>query len=119
MRWQSASLEFGFLSPEDGSRDIFVRFPTTTESDLTTHQHYTGASDGATNRQRRSGSHVTPYALESRVEVRTRYERGHWAGGYEIAEIVQSGYHVRRPGSLDVLPSIFVPADVRHAGDLK
>ena len=52
--------------------------------------------------------------MRSRVDVRTRYERGQWAGGYEIAQVVELGYRIRRPGSLDTLPDIFVPADVRH-----
>ena len=51
------------------------------------------------------------------MEVRTRYQRGQWAGGYEIAEVVELGYRIRRPGSRDTLQDIFVPSDVRDAGD--
>ena len=53
------------------------------------------------------------HQVASRVDVRTRYERGQWAGGYEIAQVVELGYRIRRPGSLDTLPDVFVPADVR------
>ncbi|MHB8438093.1 MAG: hypothetical protein ACYDD4_02895 [Acidimicrobiales bacterium] len=60
---------------------------------------------------------IDEYKLASRVEVRTQYQRGQWAPGYEIAQVVDSGYHVRRLGSLEVLPEIFVPMDVRRAGE--
>jgi hypothetical protein len=47
------------------------------------------------------------------VEVRTRYLDGQWAHGYEIAEILPSGYRVRRRGTGEVLSEVFRAADVR------
>jgi CspA family cold shock protein len=118
MTWLSSTEEFGFVAPEDGGRDVFVRFPYRPESGRTAGDEGLGPlAQRATGREGQRGEGIDRYALKSSVEVRTRYQRGHWAGGYEIAGIVQSGYHVRRPGSLDVLPSIFVPADVRRSGD--
>jgi len=51
-----------------------------------------------------------------RVEVRTRYQPGQWAQGYEVAETLEGGYRVFRRGSQDVLPDVFGPADVRLDG---
>jgi len=120
LRWTNSTEEFGLWAPDDGSRSIFVRFSPRTRSDDTT------APSGS--RSPRGGEDVEgptampddgaeAHALASPVEVRTRYQLGHWAPGYEIAQVVDSGYHVRRPGSGDTLPEIFVPADVRRAGD--
>ena len=107
MRWRSSTQEFGFFAPDDGSREIFVLL----SSDTGSNPMQTDRSGGGPRDQ------AAPHALASSVEVRTQYQRGHWAGGYEIAGIVRTGYHVRRPGSLDVLPAVFIPADVRQAGD--
>jgi cold shock CspA family protein len=111
LKWTSPTREFGLLTPDDGSRDIFVRFSPAVAS--------TCASDG------RGGFAVNDaiaptqprHSLASRVEVRTRYQQGQWAGGYEIAQVVELGYRVRRPGSRDTLQDIFVPDDVRRASD--
>ena len=111
MKWTSTTREFGLVTPDDGSRDIFVRFESAIESTCT--------SDG------RGGFAVKDaiaptlprHQVASRVEVRTRYERGQWAGGYEIAQVVELGYRIRRPGSFDTLPDIFVPDDVRRVSD--
>jgi hypothetical protein len=51
------------------------------------------------------------------VEVRTRYQTGHWAHEYEIVDIVLGGYRVCRRGSRELLPNVFVPDDVRLDGD--
>ena len=50
------------------------------------------------------------------VEVRTRYQAGQWAHGYEVAEALEGGYRVLRRGSQEVLPDVFGPADVRLDG---
>ena len=50
------------------------------------------------------------------VEVRTRYQAGQWAHGYEVAETLEGGYRVLRRGSQEVLPDVFEPADVRLDG---
>jgi cold shock CspA family protein len=108
MTWTSTTGEFGLVTPDDGSRVAFVRFTSAVASSY--------SSDG------RGGFTVTDeipptqprHQVASKVEVRTRYQ-GQWASGYEIAQVVESGYKLRRPGALDTLPDIFVPADVRHA----
>lgn len=51
------------------------------------------------------------------VEVRTRYMRGQWAQGYEVAEVLPTGYRILRRGSQEVLPDVFSIADVRSYGD--
>ena len=51
------------------------------------------------------------------VAVRTRYLDGQWAQGYEIAEILPSGYRVRRRGSQEVLFDVFRDVDIRADGD--
>ena len=50
------------------------------------------------------------------VEVRTRYQAGQWAHGYEVAEALEGGYRVFRRGSQEVLPDVFGLADVRIDG---
>jgi hypothetical protein len=50
------------------------------------------------------------------VEVRTRYQAGQWAHGYEVAEVLEGGYRVSRRGSQEVLPDVFESADVRLRG---
>jgi cold shock CspA family protein len=111
MKWTSPTREFGLLTPDDGSRDIFVRFTSALASTCT--------PDGRGGFAVQDVAAPAPsrHQVASRVEVRTRYQSGQWAGGYEIAQVVELGYRIRRPGSLDTLPDIFVPADVRRAGD--
>ena len=111
MNWSSRSKEFGLVTPDSGGRDIFVRFSPAIASNY--------SSDG------QGGFAVTDeiaptqprHEVGSRVEVRTRYQEGQWAGGYEIAEVVELGYRVRCPGSRETHPAVFVPTDVRDAGD--
>ena len=111
MKWTSPTREFGLLTPHDGSRDIFVRFASAIASTCTRMDGEDLPSTMSSHQHRRD------HKVASTVEVRTRYERGQWAGGYEIAQVVELGYRIRRPGSLDTLPDIFEPADVRRAGD--
>jgi cold shock CspA family protein len=111
MKWTSPTREFGLLSPDIGSREVFVRFESAIASTCTSHGRGGFAVKDA----------IAPtqaqHQVASRVEVRTRYERGQWAGGYEIAQVVQLGYRVRRPGARDTLPDVFEPSDIRGAGD--
>ena len=111
MKWTSPTGEFGLLTPDDGSREMFVRFASAIASTCT--------SGGRGGFAAKEVVAPTPprHQVASSVEVRTRYLPGQWADGYEIAQVVELGYRIRRPGSLDTLPDIFVPADVRRAGD--
>ena len=111
MKWTSPTREFGLLTPDDGSRDVFVRFADAIASTCT--------PDGRGEFIVKDVVAPTPprRQVASSVEVRTRYLPGQWAGGYEIAQVVELGYRIRRPGSLDTIPDIFTPEDVRDAGD--
>ena len=111
MKWTSPTSEFGLLTPDDGNRDIFVRFAAAIASTCTPDEQGEFAVKDVVA--------PTPprHQLASSVEVRTRYLPGQWAGGYEIAQVVELGYRIRRPGSLDTIPDIFIPDDVRPTGD--
>jgi len=107
----STTGEFGLVSPDNGGRNVFVRFSSAIASPC--------ISDGLGGFPVRDAIAPTQprHQVASRVEVRTRYQRGQWAGGYEIAQVVELGYRIRRPGSRDTIQDIFVPSDVRDAGD--
>ncbi len=111
MKWTSPTREFGLLTPADGSRDIFVRFTSAIAAACTSDEMGGFAVKDVV------APTPPPHEVASSVEVRTRYKRGQWAGGYEIAEVVELGYRIRRPGSLDTLPGLFEAADVRRASD--
>jgi ferredoxin len=68
------------------------------------------------DRETCSGCGLTTTACFERFEVRTRFLAGQWAHGYEIAEALPDGYRIRRSGSQEVLPEVFVAADVRPEG---
>lgn len=118
MNWTSSSQEFGFFTPADGSRDVFVSFlfgigPRCVTTDHKDPSRVMGVAVPAGRRDEGVEEHL----LRARVEVRTRYQRDQWAPGYEIAQVVGSGYRIRRPGSPEVLAEVFMPTDVRRAGD--
>jgi hypothetical protein len=48
----------------------------------------------------------------TRVEVRRRFDQG-WARGFEVAEVVDRAYRIRRLSDGDVLPTEFTEDDVR------
>ncbi len=48
-----------------------------------------------------------------RVEVRSRFDQS-WARGFEIAEVVEGGYLVRRLSDGKVLPIAFSDDDLRR-----
>ena len=56
-------------------------------------------------------------SVGSFVEVRTRYLPGQWAQGYEVVEVLPSGYRILRRSSQDVLSEVFAIDDVRVASD--
>ena len=46
------------------------------------------------------------------VEVRNRFT-GAWSRGFELVEVVDGGYRIRRLSDGSVLPTLFLPEDVR------
>lgn len=46
------------------------------------------------------------------VEVRNRFTAA-WSRGFELVEIVDGGYKIRRLSDGSVLPTVFLPEDVR------
>src|SRR2546430_11486364 len=48
----------------------------------------------------------------SHVEVRNRFT-GAWSRGFELVEIVDGGYRIRRLSDDSVLPTVFLSEDVR------
>lgn len=48
----------------------------------------------------------------TRVEVRTGFDRS-WATGFEVAEVTEQGYRVRRRSDSQVLPVVIAAGDVR------
>lgn len=48
----------------------------------------------------------------SRVEVRRRFDSS-WARGFEVAEVVDEGYRIRRRSDGSVLPAEFSAEEVR------
>ena len=56
-----------------------------------------------------------PARLEAgtRVEVRTGFDRS-WATGFEVAEVTDDGYRVRRRSDGEILPVAIAADDVRR-----
>jgi hypothetical protein len=53
-----------------------------------------------------------PVATGDKVEVRRRLD-DHWARGFEILEVTDAGYRLRRLSDGVEIPATFPPADVR------
>ena len=51
-----------------------------------------------------------------RVEVHTKYNDA-WVPGFEIAEVVEGGYRVRRVSDGTLLPNLTAETDLRPASD--
>ena len=49
----------------------------------------------------------------TRVEVRRRYDQ-RWSKGFEVAEVLDEGYRVRRVSDRSVLPAEFSDDDIRE-----
>jgi hypothetical protein len=50
------------------------------------------------------------------VEVHTKFNDS-WVGGFEIAEVVDGGYRVRRASDGSLLPNLTSEADVRPTAE--
>lgn len=48
----------------------------------------------------------------TRVEVQSRFDRS-WGRGFEVAEVVDGGYRIRRLSDGSVLPAVFSDDEVR------
>ncbi len=48
-----------------------------------------------------------------RVEIRSRFDQ-HWARGFEVVDVTDGGYRVKRLSDNEVLPAEFAPDDVRR-----
>ena len=54
----------------------------------------------------------TAYPASTRVEVRTQFD-GSWSSGFEVAEVTEDGYRIRRVSDDSVLPTEFTASEVR------
>ncbi|MEL7207602.1 MAG: hypothetical protein AAGK32_05125 [Actinomycetota bacterium] len=52
------------------------------------------------------------YPASTHVEVRNNFD-GAWAKGFEVAEVTELGYRIRRSSDGAVLPAEFTPDQVR------
>jgi hypothetical protein len=48
----------------------------------------------------------------TRVEVQSRFDRA-WGRGFEVAEVVDGGYRIRRLSDGSILPIVFADDEVR------
>jgi hypothetical protein len=55
----------------------------------------------------------TPLAAGIKVDVRNRYQ-GTWVRGFEVAEVTDEGYRIRRLSDGSVLGELFSRDDVRR-----
>jgi hypothetical protein len=52
------------------------------------------------------------YPASTRVEVRNNFD-GSWSKGFEVAEVTERGYRIRRASDGSVLPTEFEATEVR------
>ena len=55
---------------------------------------------------------AAPVVVSSEVYVRSHY-LGTWSGGFEVAEVLDDGYRIRRTSDGHVFPEVFPFDDVR------
>ena len=55
-----------------------------------------------------------PVTVGSAVEVRRRFDR-HWAHGFEVVDVDDEGYWLRRSSDGAAIPVAFPPRDIRPA----
>jgi len=63
-----------------------------------------------------SGERVADEELSpgDKIEVRSRFN-SQWSRGFEVVEVTDGGYRIRRASDGEVLPVEFAPDDVRRA----
>ena len=101
--WFSSTGEFG-SRPAGGGSEVLLRVSS-----------YEGDDSDVTPPESQ-GEDAARYRLKERVEVRTRYQVGQWARGYEITGVLDDGYNVGRPGS-EPCSEVFASSDIRRASD--
>jgi hypothetical protein len=55
----------------------------------------------------------SPLAPGTQVDVRNRYQ-GTWVRGFEVAEVTEEGYRIRRQSDGSILGELFSRDDVRR-----
>ena len=55
----------------------------------------------------------SPLAPGTKVDVRNRYQ-GTWVRGFEVADVTETGYRIRRLSDGSILPELFIREDVRR-----
>jgi hypothetical protein len=58
-------------------------------------------------------SQRSPLTVGTKVDVRNRYQ-GTWVRGFEVAEVTEDGYRIRRLSDGSTLGELFVRDDVRR-----
>ena len=62
--------------------------------------------------RRESMERIEAMSPGTRVEVRSRFDQ-RWGRGFEIAEVEEEGYRIRRLSDGAVLPTVFLDDEVR------
>jgi hypothetical protein len=68
---------------------------------------------GVTDAELETEASSRRFPTGTRVEVRSRFD-GEWTSGFEVAEVTDEGYRIRRLSDGTVLPSAFTGDDVRR-----
>ena len=55
----------------------------------------------------------SPLPPGTKVDVRNRYQ-GTWVRGFEVADVTETGYRIRRLSDGSILPELFIREDVRR-----
>lgn len=62
---------------------------------------------------RKMGTTVGMPSVGAKVEVKARFD-GTWSGGFEVVDVEDDGYRIRRMTDGTVLPSVFHHNEVRQ-----
>jgi hypothetical protein len=69
--------------------------------------------DGAVTGEAGEPGGRVPLSLGTKVDVRNRFQ-GTWVRGFEVAEVTDDGYRIRRLSDGSVLGELFTRDDVRR-----